>query len=389
MLNFSFFVVVFYGFIAYVFCMKKNKKRKVKFIFAVFSKMAIISLLVGIMIIAPTFGVVYHSRKKLMEEKMFGKKAEFQGVITLWNVDTFEGGTSSRSAFLESVAVNFEKQNKGAFIKVESLTINEMLANIKMGKLPNLFSFGTGIAGYLEKDMKTLSNDFSSKVKPNFLAAGLSRGNLKALPWNYGGYGLITTTEKIEKAKLEPVETLDNIAFNLAYDKIFKKSTKHIYSLTFGKNDYVNGLDVFSRHFTNKSAVELSQNGIIDERYNLQSPYDAYVNFVSGKSSMLLGTQRDIARMENRINAGNESDFLFYALGEYTDLVCYISVIKSQEAIEKVCSNFIEYLLSETIQKKLVNIGMLSPTNLKLYQDGAMGKLEESITEKTLVKSAF
>lgn len=383
-------MVVFLIGIAYLFCMKKNdKKKRSKFVFAVISKMAIVSLLVGILIIAPTIGVVYHSRKKAIEEKMFGKKAEYQGIITLWNVDTFEGGTSSRSGFLESVAASFEKKYKGAYIKVENLTVDEMVANIKMGKTPNLFSFGMGVAHYLEKDMITLPSEFNSLIKSNFLSSGLSSGVLKSLAWCAGGYSLITTSEKIEKANSDTAATLDNIAFNLAYDKVFKKSTKHIYSITFGKNDYVDGLEIFSRHFVDKSVVELVKSGVVDEKYNLQSPYDAYINFISGKSSMLLGTQRDIARMENRVLAGSENDFLCQPLGEYTDLVCYISIIESEEAIVNVCKDFVKFLLSETIQSKLMNIGMLSPKSITLYQDGAMQKLEEVITENTIIKSAF
>ncbi|MBR2909553.1 MAG: hypothetical protein IKC11_04310 [Clostridia bacterium] len=367
----------------------KAKKSKRKMLFLVVSKMAIVSLLVGILIIAPMVGVVYHNKQKLVSEKMFGNKAEYQGIVTLWNVDTFEGGTASRSGFLEKVATKFEKQNKGAFIKVENLTIDEMVANLKMGKKPNLFSFGMGISHYLEKDMLALSGDYESRIMSNFLASGMENGVSKAVAWCFGGYSLISSTEKIEKAKGDTQISLKEQCFSLAFDTVYKKSTKHTYSLTFGKNNYVDALSVFTRSFNDKSVNELVDNAVIDTKFSEQSPYDAYVNFVSNKSSILLGTQRDIARMELRVLSGTEQDLIIEPLGVYTDLVDYISIIKSEEKIQNVCKKFVEFLLSEEIQLSLENIGMFSPFGINLYKEGAMQKLENSITEKTVVKNAF
>ena len=48
----------------------------------------------------------------VLSNKFFGKKAEYQGVITLWNVDTFEGGSASKTSFLENVSLKFEKEKK-------------------------------------------------------------------------------------------------------------------------------------------------------------------------------------------------------------------------------------------------------------------------------------
>ena len=367
----------------------KEKKSKKKWIFVVISKMAIVSLLVGICFIAPTIAVVYHNKQKILEEKMFGNKSEYQGIITLWNVDTFEGGSSSRSGFLEGIATKFEKKNKGAYIKVENLTIDEMVACLKMGKTPNLYSFGTGVSHFLEQELIVVDASFEGEIRSNFLASGLKNGALKAIPWCVGGYSLISTTEKVQKAKGDEGKSLYEQAFELAFDTIYKKSTKHTYSITFGKNDYVDGLSVFSRTFTDKSAYELASAGKIDIKYNEQSPYDAYVNFISCKSSILLGTQRDLARMESRVSSGVEQDFLCEPLKEYTDLVSYISIVKSEDKVQRVCERFIKFLLSDEVQLLLKNIGMLSATNLDIYSDGTMDKLEDAITEKTIVKNAF
>ena len=368
---------------------KLNKKAKVRFIFVVFSKMALISLLVGILVITPTIGVIYNSKKRALEEKMFGKKSDYQGIITLWNVDTFEGGTSSRSSFLEWVSLKFEKMYKGVYIKVENLTIDEMVANLKMGKKPNIFSFGNGISHYLEKDMLTLSKTFESRVLSNFMSSGLKNGELKALAWYTSGYCLLSTTEKIQKANGDETKQLKDIAFDLAFDTVFKKSTKRTFSLTFGKNQYVDALSVFSRVFKDKSVVTLAENMILDNKYNEQSPYDAYVNFVSGKSSMLLGTARDLSRLQSKFDAGAILDLLCEPLGEYTDLVGYISIIKSDDVIQKLCEEYISLLMSDNVQMELKNIGLFSTTGLKIYEEGIMRDFETCLNEKTIVKNTF
>lgn len=363
-----------------------NKKPK-KFVFMVLGRSVLIAILVALLLFIPTISVF--TNDETLSKNFFGNKAEYEGIITLWNVDTFEGGSSSRSSFLNNVAMKFEKQNKGAYIKVENLTVDEMVANINAGKIPNMFSFGTGVSGYLKEHMSVLKTSIGAKLKSNFYSAGLDGGNLKAVAWCYSVYSLISTTEKIENSGKEYNGSLKELAFSMAYDKNYKKKSKHIYSLTFGKNDFVSALDIFSREFTLVSVVDEAEKGNVDNKYNTQTPYEAYLNFITSKSSMLLGTARDVFRMENRLMTGQEVDVLYEPLGVYTDLVSYISVLNADERIMKVCKSFVEFLISDNIQKRLTDIGLMSPVLNNLYDSGVMKKLEESVNENTIIKNIF
>ena len=62
--------------------------------------------------------------------------------MTCWNVDTFEGGIGSKSGFLEKCAIEFEKENRGLYILVKNMTIDECLLQLKEGNKPDLLSFG-------------------------------------------------------------------------------------------------------------------------------------------------------------------------------------------------------------------------------------------------------
>jgi len=363
------------------------KKKTKKYVFMVLGRSVLISILIAILLFIPTISVV--TTNDDLSKKFFGNKSEYEGILTLWHVDTFEGGSSSRSAFLNKTAVNFEKQNKGVYIKVENLTVDEMLANINNGKIPNMFSFGTGVSGYLKEHMSVIKIGTATKLKSNFYSSGLDGGNLKAVAWCYSGYSLISTSEKITNANKEYNGNLKSLALNLSYDKVYKKNSKHINSLTFGKNDYVNALEVFSREFIDVSVFEELNKGNIDNKYNSQTPYEAYLNFITGKSSMLLGTVRDVFRMENRIITGQESDVLYEPLGSYTDMVNYISILNAEDKIMNVCKKFIEFLISDNVQKSLTDIGLMSPILKNLYDIGIMKKIEESITENTIIKNIF
>ncbi len=366
--------------------MKKKKVRK--FIFVCLTRGLIISLLVSLLVFVPTITTVYKTREEALSNKFFGKKAEYQGVITLWNVDTFEGGSASRKSLLEDVSLRFEKKNKGAYIKVENLSLNEFLSRIKEGKKPHLFSFGTGVASYLEENMVALSNDIAKDVKTNFYSSGLDGGNLKAAAWCYNIYTLISRKDRIEKAKKSYNQSLINLALELSFDKVYKKSTKHTYSLTFGGNDYVNAVNILPR-VMEISVREQADKGNIDDRYKQNTFYEAYARFVGGKANMLLGTLRDVFRMENRKQSGKETDVIYEPLTNFTDLVSYISIIRSEEKIENVCKDFISFLISKEIQLKIANIGLFSTTLYDIYKDGTLSWIEKQINNEILVKNVF
>ena len=214
-------------------------------------------------------------------------------------------------------------------------------------------------------------------------------GKLLAMPYMSGIYTLISTAEKLQSAGKEYAGNLKEIALDLAWAKKQRKSEKQIYSLTFGQNDYVGAMDCFSREFAGKSIEELIAKNIVDIKCKSQSPYQAYASFIAGESSVLLGTQRDVIRMQNRQMAGKENDVIYCALGKYCDLVQFVGICTSDKAKYSVLSAFVQFLLSDEIQNSLKDIGMFSINGKKIYKDGVFAELEKVLDEKTVVRSAF
>lgn len=365
-----------------------KKKRFNKFIFACFKRSLIFSFAISLFVFVPTITKFVAAKEESLSKKFLGEKADYQGIITLWNVDTFESGSASKISFLENVSLVFEKKNRGAYIKVDNLTIDEFMLRIKENKRPDIFSFGTGVESYLKQDMMELPNQILQCVKANFLSCGLSSKNILAVPWSYSIYTLISSSNRIEKAGKTIKQNLKDFALDLAFDTKLKKSTKHTVSITFGGNNYVHAVNNLLRNFDINLNQEVKM-GKIDEKYNKNTFYDAYVNFINNKSSVLLGTNRDVFRMENRKFAGKESDIIYDPLINFTDLVNYVSVTTKDQNKQKTCIEFINFMLSSEVQLRIKNIGMFSTTKSDLYIDGVLKNIEEKINESLLIKNLF
>lgn len=368
---------------------KQRKSGRGRMIFICVSRFFVVCLLVFILCLFPIAKTLYDKDSNLLSEKFFGKKSEFQGVLRLWNIDGFESGCLLKTYFLEKMSEQFEKKNKGVYVMVKNMTEDEVVSSIKAGDYPDMVCFGTGMNPYFNGKFVRLQDEIAVNLLPNFYGSALQNGALMAVPIMTGVYTLISSTERIENAQKNANIKLSSLAFALSTDKQKKKGVVHTNSLTFGTGDFSSALDAFSRKFKEVSVVELADAGVIDANYNSQTFYKAYESFVLNKANMLLGTQRDVFRMENRVLAGKESDAIYEPIAEYTDLVQYVGVIATEKTKNSVCVDFIKFLLEKKSQKQLADIGMFSVLGENIYENLPFSKLEQVVCEQIVVKSTF
>ena len=76
------------------------------------------SIIIFCSIFTFTFGY-----KKIGKEKL-KNASDYKGIITMWQIDGFEGGAGSRKQFLLSQARDFEKQNQGVLVMVINHTFS-------------------------------------------------------------------------------------------------------------------------------------------------------------------------------------------------------------------------------------------------------------------------
>ena len=157
-------------------------------------------------------------------------------VISIWHIDTFEGGKGSRAAFLGKVAAMFEKEESGnTVVMVGSRTVEGAKAALEQGDRPDLISFGSYFPYLTEMGEPTV--------------------------WCRGGYAI--------------------------YAK------ENDFSLLSSTNC------VLSVGGRNRSEVAAALYGMTGE-VMLEDSTTAYVKFLNGEYRYLLGTQRDACRFLSR-----------------------------------------------------------------------------------------
>lgn len=276
------------------------------------------------------------------------KQYGYQGILELWHIETFEGGSVSRAAFLEKQCVAFEKQNKGTYIVVKTMSPEQLNLNLQNNNRPNLISFGIGVGDQFVDSLCALN--FADSIRPDLLVGGKFNGSQLALPYMLGGYAVICQNKAPQNTTMVGVADFTNPV---------KASVLNKLNLQFAKN------------------------------INFDS-YTAYDKFLKAGHKNLLGTQRDVYRVNNRVSKGMLTDISYQFLTEYTDLVQYVSVFKTDAKQQQICTDFVRFLISAASQQKLANINMFSVLqNMCLYTDNLFGQMEKSLSKNLHVENVF
>lgn len=273
-----------------------------------------------------------------------------QIVLSLYHVETFEGGLASRGKYLERVAVNFNKAHKNVYVVVKTLTYDELCLNLESGELPDMFSFGVGSGEKLQTKLQGLPK--TKAVRQDLLSYGKIGGEQLAYPYMLSGYSVISRDSDTIKSK------------------------------TFSAGKKVAGVVLAGKEFIDpaKSAVVNGFSADDNAKLVVDTAYQAYCSFVEGKSTALVGTLRDVHRCKNREANGTLANCSYEFLGRFTDLVQYVGIaggISGEKSA--VAKDFCEYLVSSASQKLLANYGLLSVGGDKIYDGGYMVDLENAL----------
>ncbi len=236
-------------------------------------------------------------------------KSEYKAVLTIWQIDSFEGGKGSRTAFLREISLNFSKKHEGVLTLVVSHTVESAKKAISEEKIPDIISIGASGLDFsaYQKEIKNLSAE----------GGGVINGKRYFIAWAKGGYYKITKGEGKKIITYECENNSPLIALALTGEK---------------------------------SQIEI------------KNREDAFQSFLNMKNVSLIGTHRDVYRLQNR-----NVDCVYTPLGEFCDLYQYALITsKNNEYYSRV---FIEYLLSSEVQEKLTNLSMFSTVKKGLYRD--------------------
>ncbi len=306
-------------------------------------------LIAQALVLVAIAGVFIFAMPNLPQTPTTDINASYQGVINLWLVDSFEGGSGSRQAWFTKRSAQFEGQNKGLFVCVTSLTESQLMAKLASGQKFDLICFSRGVGAKVLDKLAPMDVDFGS-VLDNFAQSGRVHNATYAVPIFAGTYCVFARKSQ------QNGDVLTN-CLTTTFTKKVGKNTIELAPLVCGFASY------------NSPLTALSANGVkgaFTPDYT-KSQYTAYEQFVANKTAVtLLGTQRDMYRLDKKLELGKMEELLFAPLTAYTDLVSYVGVSKDT-ANPAICQKYVQYLLSDTVQQSVHDMAMFSVTRQDLY----------------------
>lgn len=294
-------------------------------------------------------------------------------ILTLWHVESFEGGIGSRADWLRRRATEFEKNNQGVFVDVVKLTAEQLSQKLSEGQYFDLVSFGFGVGELVANRIAEVS--VSTPVFDNLLSAGQIDGKQYAIPYLSGGYLLAGKSADLQK--IQNYTDLKSSVFDCSTKKKVGKTEKDLRSVLLGYSKYCSPMTSLAT-LTDK-ARDLSV--VFAEETVTQ--YGAYEKFLQGDvATVLLGSQRDYWRLSNRQKNGKIGEIVYSAVGSYTDLTQYISVADTEERDKMKLSNkFVNFLLIKSVQSKASDVGMLSVWLEDIYDGGLMADMQTGLKD--------
>ena len=289
----------------------------------------------------------------------------YQGVVEMWNVESFEGGVGSRESWLINRAAKFESAHKGLFVHVTTLTVEQLNAKLAEGQTFDMICFSRGVGDVVKEHLSSYTGSLGA-IKDNYLISGLLDGKQYAVPLYSGAYCLFARAEQ------------------LASDRLLADALSATYTRKIGKNTVVLQPLVcgFTPYNSPLSALALSGGKGKANVSEEVTQYQAYEQFVANKTAVtLLGTQRDMYRLSQRESNGKIENLVFAPLGGYTDLVQYVAVSNTAGDKAQSCEKFIEYLTSEQSQSTLTNMSLFSVLDATFYTADRYAQCESSLAQ--------
>lgn len=303
----------------------------------------------AVLLAAAAVAAVFWALPYLPQQPQVHNSAAYKGVVELWNVESFEGGVGSREGWLTGRAAQFEKANKGLFVHITTLSMQQLQEKLQQGEVFDMICFSRGAGAVVQQMLAPLECSVG-EVMNNMLLSGQIKGVQYALPVYAGVYCLFARCEML------PAEELVQKALSQRFTRKVGKSTVELKPLVCGFTSF------------NSPLTALALAGVHGQVSSVHTAtqYEAYELFTDNRTAVsLLGTQRDIYRLSRREEQGRIDKLGFAPLGAYTDLVQYVAVGMGDNA--ESCRRFAEYLVGKDAQASLVDVGMFPVLDTALY----------------------
>lgn len=264
--------------------------------------------------------------KKARDHEIYKEPSPDTKIYTVWHVETFEGGGKSRLDYLKNVARSIEKDNPGVLFFIKQIDADNLQTELA-SSVPDIISFGHGVGKTVLPFLQSFDSTFD--IRDELIESATFNNKIYALPFIVSGYAMITHGTQTNN---------------------FHCGTTGFTSPEMIYNDYQFSLA------------------------EVESQYEAYKDFVYNTDVTLLGTGRDVFRVNN-LNKIGRANAIITPIDTYTDLIQYIGITNIDENI----ISFYSALLSDERQYSLSEYSLFSSKYDKIYFSGIYSDMEDAI----------
>ena len=264
--------------------------------------------------------------KKAKDVNFFKSKQEETSIYTVWHIETFEGGGKSRIQYLKDIARSMEKEDESTLFVIKQVAPDDLDEELALS-CPDIISFGFGVGDLILEKLNAIDNTYN--VRDELLESGTFNKKLYAIPYIVSGYAMFTHSATASEFHC-------------------------------GQTGYTAPKNIY-----NELNLQPTES---------ESQYEAYKDFVYDKNVKLLGTGRDLFRIDN-LNKIGRANAIINPIDSYTDLIQYIGLCKT----DSVTKEFLKRTLNEENQISLTDYSLFSSLYNKLYYDGIYNDMEDAI----------
>ena len=327
------------------------------------------------------------------------EEESFNGILTLWHINGWKSESSSIYSYLKRCIGSFEKNNAYVFIEIKSLSIEEASARILSGEKPDLISFPCGFLS----DPSLLSEiEFRDPINSNI--ASCASYNLKtyALPYTFNTYLMYSLNDIFYETDIDPASlgeyNLSEIFDIARYLSLKKESADNksmdLYGLVVQKESSTLpqcSLPFYVTNTGNEPDLSPEPSTLPDTtgKELLYEPQDGYSIFAKGSAAFMLASQGYLGSLSNESSI---PDFSIVSSCDFTDMIQYIGVVKTDDALKlKACKDFANSLLSVKNQSLLSDIGTCPVIYLEeaFNQNSTLLEVYERMLNKGVFPNTF
>ncbi len=330
--------------------------------------------------------------KDIYREWLKIKKPPWQGVLSVWHVAGWDGATGSVSYWLGRRVREYERENTGVFLEIQTLSANELKRRLSQGSFPDILSFPTGAAHTIEACMSEMTPN--TNIRSEFLQSAMNgEGSLCAEPYAFSGYILAANDDMLYERQLQPPpqegwspEELKEAVTKAEPAKNRKKAPSIGLCAS---NEECIAFASLASYWAKKevsNAVEMLQSG----KAAAGNPVDEFARKNTVTAILSLGELRKLRGIQSQ---GKAPYCSVCPVSSFTDMVQYIG-FKKGEPPEKsaICQAFADFLLADKAQESLKDIGAfpVSQKYSNLYEtDELLTSIEQAYQKDVLVPNAF